>query len=186
MEYLRSSIVCDRCIHSNSQLQFIFFSTSSLTAGCIGFGDRVRETVKLSTFPPRRLGGLAGLPASWWPVPTKQHGHSQHWQRLLGWDARSISKCLTVVEATSLFLKPEQKVASVSMGPLEGIGLSYATLFLLHILWLWQSKSLINHPILVIQNSHPMNPEVLQLIQWVFSPSAVPPSGSHCDMNERF
>lgn len=26
-----------------------------------------------------------------------------------------------------------------------------------------------------------MNPEFLQLIQWVFSPSAVPPSGSHCD-----
>ena len=82
MEYLRSSIVCDPCIHSNPQLQFTFFSTSSLTAGCLGFGDRVRETVKLPTFPPRRLGGLAGPPASSWPVPTKQHDHSQHWQRL--------------------------------------------------------------------------------------------------------
>lgn len=178
MEYLRSSIVCDRCIHSNSQLQFTFFSTSSLTAGCLGFGDRVRETVKLSTFPPRRLGGLAGLPASSWPVPTKQHGHNQHWQRLLGWDARSISKCLTVVEATSFFLKnPSKKSQVFQWDPwdrLKGIGLSYATLFFWqHILWLWQSKSQINPPDCSdTNNSHPMNPEFLQLIQWFLSISS--------------
>ena len=113
---------------------------------------RNRETANLS---PKKTGRLGWAACFLMACANKATWPQSALTTPLGWDARSISKCLTVVEATSFFLKPEQKVPSVSMGPLgplEGIGLSYATLFLLHILWLWQSKSLIKSPILVMQN----------------------------------
>ena len=133
---------------------------------CVG---ETRETVDLPHEETGRLPAGRLLPHG---TGSKQHGHSQHWQAFRV--RRSVvSKCLTVVEATSFLLNRAKKsqVVQWAMGPLHGIGLIALPRLELYILWLWQNKSQ-RFSDFSYTNSHPKNPEFFRIIQWLKSISS--------------